>query len=210
MARATGAALANVPIPDIALRPPGVTPRQWRLAALYPRASSAYEALIAAGYTPVTALASASRALGSAGVQRAMRVQFDTRADSARTLDGLGSRALAKGAETLDNLETRELLAFGLQAKKTAFELGESVEERGDAAAARLRRRRGLAKAYVLGAKAALDATQPEISAETRQRLIIAIVSTERRRGKTSYSPQPPDTVNQVGNVVDATVVEGE
>lgn len=51
--------------------PPGVTKRQWRLAAIYPRAESAYQALIQAGYKPVTALASAKRSLGSVGVQRA-------------------------------------------------------------------------------------------------------------------------------------------
>lgn len=65
-------------------RPPGIAPRQWRLAALYPRCQTAWEACERAGFSPVTARAMSRRALMSVGVERATRAIAEAQRDSAR------------------------------------------------------------------------------------------------------------------------------
>jgi hypothetical protein len=115
-----------------ALLPTGVTRRQWRLAALLPRCESAWEALQKAGYSLKTARASALRTRESAGVKLATEALEKRRADSARGLAGMAQRALAAGAEKLDDLGTQEKLGFGLKAMELAHTLGENLEAHGD------------------------------------------------------------------------------
>lgn len=79
-------ALAVIDVPMPPIRPKGVTPRQWRLAAIYPRAESAYAALIAAGYAHKTATQNAKSQLETVGVQRAMAVQSAAKRDSAAAI----------------------------------------------------------------------------------------------------------------------------
>ncbi len=133
-------ALVTIDVPTI--RPPGVTKRQWRLAALLPRAETAYQAMIEAGYAPATARKQSGRQSGLVGVKRASDELSRLQADTARSLDALSNRALALGAEKLSELDTRDLLSFGLNGKKTAAEIGENVVQSGDGDAWKSRLRR--------------------------------------------------------------------
>lgn len=77
-------------------RPPGVTAKQWRLAAIYPRAETAYQALVEAGYSVKTAQKNACHQLGTVGVQRAFAVQAEARRDRASEIDDLAAAELVK------------------------------------------------------------------------------------------------------------------
>jgi len=114
------------------LRPKGVTPKQWRLAALYPRCETAYEACIRAGYKPSVATGVAKRTYDTVGVRRALATQESRQADSARGLHGIATEALTLGKKGLKDLDTRDLLAFGVNATKVAHEIGEDIEQRGE------------------------------------------------------------------------------
>jgi hypothetical protein len=132
-------------------RPPGVTKRQMRLAALLPRCETAYEALIKAGYKTSTALDGARRTSESIGVKRAsVSIQIHQR-DSARGLAALGARALKNGGDDLDQLEPRDRLAAGFKAYELAHNLGEHVAETGDGDRHKYRQHRTARIAYYMG-----------------------------------------------------------
>ena len=132
-------------------RPPGVTKRQMRLAALLPRCETAYEALIKAGYKTSTALDGARRTSESIGVKRAsVSIQTHQR-DSACGLAALGARALKNGGDDLDQLEPRDRLAAGFKAYELAHNLGEHTTETGDGDRHKYRQHRTARIAYYMG-----------------------------------------------------------
>ena len=91
------AELSYAELPDVQQppsRPKGVTARQWRLAALYPRCKTSVEALIQAGYARATANGVAKRTFDSTGVQRAMVAQQQAKLDSARNINGITAAKL--------------------------------------------------------------------------------------------------------------------
>ena len=91
------AELSYAELPDVQQppsRPKGVTARQWRLAALYPRCKTSVEALIQAGYARATANGVAKRTFDSAGVQRAIVAQQQAKLDSARNINGITAAKL--------------------------------------------------------------------------------------------------------------------
>ena len=155
-------ALATIEQPRI--RPKGVTPRQWRLAAIYPRAESAYQALRLAGYAHSTATQNAKSQLETVGVKLAMEVQGRQQRDSARGLAALGARALKNGGDDLDQLEPRDRLAAGFKAYELAHNLGEHTTETGDGDRHRYRMRRAIALAYHFGCVATRKAQDVVLS----------------------------------------------
>jgi hypothetical protein len=114
-------------------RPHGVTPKQWRLAAIYPRAESAYQALIAAGYSPKNADRNAKRELGRVGLERATVALAKVRADKAKGILGIGNAALESAASLFDQMEPAHRIRLGLDAVKLAHEIGENLEMSGNA-----------------------------------------------------------------------------
>ena len=154
-------------------RPPGVTKRQMRLAALLPRCETAYEALIKAGYKTSTALDGARRTSESIGVKRAsVSIQAHQR-DSARGLAALGARALKNGGDDLDQLEPRDRLAAGFKAYELAHNLGEHTTETGDGDRHRYRMRRAIALAYHFGCVATRRA-QDVVLSPTHNSTVVA------------------------------------
>ena len=132
-------------------RPPGVTKRQMRLAALLPRCETAYEALIKAGYKTSTALDGARRTSESIGVKRAsVSIQTHQR-DSVRGLAALGARALKNGGDDLDQLDPRDRLAAGFKAYELAHNLGEHTTKTGDGDRHKYRQHRTARIAYYMG-----------------------------------------------------------
>jgi hypothetical protein len=150
---------SHVDVPVI--RPKGVTAKQWRLAALYPRAESAYQALRAAGYAHSTADSLAARQIGSVGVAIARKVQDATRLDSARGLAGFAAEALAKGKDDLAALDPRDRIAAGLKATELAHNLGDGIDREGNGASWRVRIRKAMRRAYRAGYAAALRSIPP-------------------------------------------------
>ena len=141
--------LAVIDVP--AIRPPGVTPRQWRLAALLPRCESAAEAMRQAGYALVTVDRNGRRAVGSAGVQRAKDAQDAALRDKARGINSLAAKAFGLAEDRLKELEVRDLLSFGLNGVKVASEIGESVVATGSGTDWKIRLRRAMRLAYRFG-----------------------------------------------------------
>jgi hypothetical protein len=136
------------------LRPPkGTSPLQWRLAQeIVAGAISWADAMRKAGYKPSTAYSDARDIRERPGVQRAIAAIERHQMDSARGLNGAAERGLRDGLESFNDLDTAQKLRFALEAKKLAFELGESAEQSGDAAAWRQRQRRSNELAYRFGA----------------------------------------------------------
>ncbi len=151
------AIIQATPMP--ARRPNGVTARQWRLAALYPRCETAYEALIAAGYSTTTAKARASKTLDAIGVKRATDIQNGSQLDRARGLVGLGQELIASANR--DELADRDKIVLGLAAVKQGHEIGESVEASGSGSAWKQRQRRAIRLALRMGYAAGLAAANP-------------------------------------------------
>ena len=106
---------------------PAVKPtlRQERLAEalLDPTTKTKADALLKAGYSPVSARANPGRQIALAGTQNALAARQARQRDKARGLHALAERALADPT-LIDALEPRDRLAFGLSAMKTAAELG--------------------------------------------------------------------------------------
>ena len=147
---------------DAIPRPPGVTKRQMRLAALLPRCETAYEALIKAGYKTSTALDGARRTSESIGVKRAsVSIQTHQR-DSARGLAATARLAHKDIAADLADLEPRDRVAAGFKAYELAANLGEGITETGSADSWRTRLRRGLRLAYHFGSVATRRAIESE------------------------------------------------
>jgi hypothetical protein len=132
-------------------RPNGVTAKQWRLAAIYPRAESAYQALIQAGYAKTTAAKQSSIILDGIGVKRATETLQARQLDSARGFMGLSRRALEKGEKQLDSLSPEDQLGLSLKAAELASKLGENLEQVGDSNSWRARLRRAIRLAYRFG-----------------------------------------------------------
>jgi len=143
-------ALAVIEVP--AQRPRGVTPKQWRLAVLLPRAEVAYKACLEAGYSPQSADKAARRLTGSLGVRRAGEAIARQQMDSARGLASIGKQALSTVTKDLQELEPRERIAAGFKAWELASALGENVQETGSATAWQQRLRRAIELAYRFGA----------------------------------------------------------
>ena len=138
-------------IVDQVERPKGVTPRQLRLAALLPRCESAYQAMVQAGYTPLSARKNGTRTRLSEGVKTAsVSIQTHQR-DSARGLAALGARALKNGGDDLDQLDPRDRLAAGFKAYELAHNLGEHTTETGDGDRHKYRQHRTARIAYYMG-----------------------------------------------------------
>jgi hypothetical protein len=138
-------------IVDQLQRPKGVTKRQMRLAALLPRCETAYDAMLKAGYAPLSARNQTSRTTGSVGVKTAsVSIQTHQR-DSARGLAALGARALKNGGDDLDQLEPRDRLAAGFKAYELAHNLGEHTTEIGDGDRHKYRQHRTARIAYYMG-----------------------------------------------------------
>ena len=112
-------------------RPLGVTARQWRLAAIYPRAATARAALLEAGYALSTAEATASKILDSAGYRRASQVQ------AAAKLDSAGEIRQKSGAKVLrevsrDDTDPQFALAAWATAAKVQSEYPQEEAGVGD------------------------------------------------------------------------------
>lgn len=150
---------SHVDVPVI--RPKGVTAKQWRLAALYPRAESAYQALRAAGYAHSSADRMARPLLGTLGVARARESQDAARLDSARGLVGIARSAHGTVEADLKELEPRDRIAAGFKAYELAATLGENLERTGDADSWRARIRKAMRRAYRAGYAAALRSIPP-------------------------------------------------
>ena len=150
-------------------RPPGVTPRQWRLAALKDRCDSAYDACIQAGYKPSVALTKARRTSEAVGVRRAMEAQANGRADSARGLVGIGKLALESAPRDLKELEPRDRIAAGFKAYELAANLGENLEVSGDADQHRARIRKAIRRGFRAGFASGLAHNKPGTIANTTQ-----------------------------------------
>lgn len=146
-------ALEVIDVPTI--RPPGVTKRQWRLAALLPRCITAAEAMRQAGYAPQTIDKMSRPILGTIGVKRAIEAQQKSKADSARGLLGVGNAALASVAADLQQLEPRDRIGVGLKATELAHQIGENIEQTGSSEAWKQRQRRAIRLAYRFGMNAA-------------------------------------------------------
>jgi len=139
-------------VPEMPIkRPNGVTAKQWRLAAIYPRAESAYAALVEAGYAKKTALKRASNILDRVGVKRARDIQQQTLSDRARGIMAVGHAALATSVADLKDLDPRDRLAAGFKAIELAHSIGENVEATGSADAWKHRQRRAIRLALHLG-----------------------------------------------------------
>lgn len=132
--------LATIDVP--AIRPPGVTKRQWRLAALLPRCETAAEALRQAGYSANSIDRNGRPLVGTVGVRRATEALAAQQADRARGLIGAGKTALAAVDADVKELEPRDRLAFGLKAYELGHQLGENIEQHGDGDAWKRRLRR--------------------------------------------------------------------
>ena len=133
-------ALQVIDVP--AIRPPGVTKRQWRLAALLPRCETAAEALRLAGYAPSTINGKSGRQSALVGVRRAQAAIEASQADRARGLLGFGEQALADKDALFADMNGAARATIGLQAIKLAHEIGENIEQRGNGEAWKLRLRR--------------------------------------------------------------------
>ena len=142
-------ALTVIDVP--AIRPPGVTKRQWRLAALLPRCETAAEALRLAGYSESTIRNNGYRQVALGGVKRASVSIQAQQLDSARGLVGMANKALTQGAARMDELDAQEKLGFGLKAMELAHQLGEHVQDRGDGDRHKYRQHRTARIAYYLG-----------------------------------------------------------
>ena len=84
-------------------RPTGVTPRQWRLAAIYPKAASAYAAMVEAGYADSTALKNAKSQLETVGVAKAFAAQEEARQRKRDSASEIKRKAGAKVSTALDS-----------------------------------------------------------------------------------------------------------
>ncbi len=149
-------ALAIKTITATVIRPPGVTKRQMRLAALLPRCETAYEALKRAGYENSTALGAARRISDSLGVKLATKAIEATGLDKARGLVALGQELIASANR--DELADRDKIVLGLAAVKQGHEIGESVEASGSGSAWKQRQRRAIRLALRMGYAAGLAA----------------------------------------------------
>ena len=142
-------ALAVVNMPS--MRPKGVTPRQWRLAAIYPRAESAYQAMRLAGYAHSTATQNAKSQLDTLGVKRARAAIEESQLDSARGFAGASRLALKTAKEDIAALEPRDRIAAAVKFAEVANTLGEHVQDRGDGDRHKYRQHRTARIAYYMG-----------------------------------------------------------
>jgi hypothetical protein len=119
-------ALAVIDVPSI--RPPGVTKRQWRLAALLPRCETAAEALRLAGYAELTIDRMARPTLGTLGVRRASQAIAAAKSDSAREIK---RKAGAFVSQALDAKEADPTYALNAWATASKIATDYPDEEQG-------------------------------------------------------------------------------
>ena len=201
-------ALVLIP-PPIPL-PPGVTRRQWKLAQLYPKAETAYEALVQAGYAPVTAIKAPGRVAGAIGVQRATAALVERQRDSASSIKKAVVPKVA--AHVKDGMALQDALAVWATSSKIEAEYPDSgAETVGDAEleAIKLIRRRMVQFAFAAGfASRALHNNQvaPELSLQTIDSIILAAETCEFTQYPLSdATPQAPPTAGAVVEVEAAT-----
>ena len=142
-------ALTVIDVPTI--RPPGVTKRQWRLAALLPRCETAAEALRLAGYAPKTIDRMSRSTLGTVGVKRATAAIEASLSDSARGFAGASRLALKTTKEDIAALEPRDRIAAAVKFAEVANTLGEHIQDRGDGDRHKYRQHRTARIAYYMG-----------------------------------------------------------
>ena len=142
-------ALTVIDVPTI--RPPGVTKRQWRLAALLPRCETAAEALRLAGYSPKTIDRMSRPTLGTVGVKRATTAIEASLSDSARGFAGASRLALKTAKEDIAALEPRDRIAAAVKFAEVANTLGEHIQDRGDGDRHKYRQHRTARIAYYMG-----------------------------------------------------------
>ncbi len=146
-------ALTVVDVPTI--RPPGVTKRQWRLAALLPRCETAAEAMRQAGYAVSTIDRNSRPQLGTVGVRRATEAIATIQADRARGIHGVSALALKTVEADLKELEPRDRIATGLKAAEIAAALGENVTQTGDGDSWKRLLHRYVERAFLRGRRSA-------------------------------------------------------
>ena len=186
------AELSYAELPDVQQppsRPKGVTARQWRLAALYPRCKTSVEALIKAGYARATANGVAKRTFDSAGVQLAIKAQTQAKLDRAREIKAFSaSRVLAEVKK--DDGDPNYALSAWATASKVAAEYPDEDEGIGESD-------REAVRAYVCRAiQAVLDATglgdQVTLTAELVDNALLTAAASDN--GQYVNSASPPTT----------------
>lgn len=168
----------NVDLTQPPTRPKGVTPKQWRLALLYPRCETAYEAAILAGYKPSTAAARAGRMSAAIGTLRAAQAQ------QAAELDSASKVFRGAGAELAKRVEAGMRDEALIMAWKTAADVKSSGVSDAAAAVSQAERdnvkeymARVVAAAYQLGFATAAPHNQaipPTISAQVIDTVLLA------------------------------------
>ena len=123
------AQLPDFPVPGH--RPPGITARQWRLAAIYPRCKTAYEACVLAGYKPSGVNGNAHTYIVSKGTQLARAYQDATKLDSARSINGIVAGKLRSRIE--DDSASDQLILGAYKVTTDALVAGaDDVESIGE------------------------------------------------------------------------------
>ncbi len=143
-------ALERIEVPTVL--PPGVTRKQWRLAALLPQCETAAEALRLAGYSATTVRNNGYRQVALGGVKRATEALAARQADRAKGLIGKGHE-LINGADSKE-LADRDKFMLGLAFVKQGHEIGENIETTGAASEWKLRLQRCAMLAFRFGAAA--------------------------------------------------------
>ena len=166
-------------------RPLGVTARQWRLAAIYPRAATARAALLEAGYALSTAEATASKILDSAGYRRASQVQAAARLDSAGEIrQKSGAKVLREVSR--DDTDPQFALAAWATAAKVQSEYPQEEAGVGDFD-------RNNAREYIQAiVDRVLLATGCTLDAMSTRQLVDAALVSEPASDNRSYVNSPP------------------
>ena len=112
------------------VRPAGVSLRQWRLAALYERCSSAREALLQAGYSLAIAEGAAKRTFDTIGVQRARVAQEEMRQAKRDSATEIKRKAGARVSIALDG-DTDPVYALNAWATASKVKADYPDEEQG-------------------------------------------------------------------------------
>ncbi len=121
--------------------PTGTTWKQWRLAVLAPRCATAVQALEAAGYSRITAVAAAKRAFSSVGVLRAQAVIQEQQRDRAREIKRKAGNRVNSALDG-EGSDPNYALSAWATASKIAAEYPDENEGVGEA-------ERGAARAYI-------------------------------------------------------------
>ena len=165
-------------LPEYIPLPKGCTRRQFKLARLILTArddQSRADLMKEAGYSEVSAYASASKLIERSGTQRAIAVIQEWKADNARDLKRKAEALLYGGVDALDlkSLDAKEKIALGGSLLKLLNELGMSDDApiaKHSAGWYRSWIRRGLERAKRIGAASALRSTSSASTMPSRPR----------------------------------------